>query len=117
MGWLIRKTKVDELPQLWNVLRGDMSVVGPRPEVRQYVELFRADYEKLLSVRPGVTGQASVTYVDEASVLARASDPEREYREVVLPEKIRLDLDYVENSSMWLDLKIVAQTLLRIAKH
>jgi len=117
VGWLLRKTKIDEFPQLFNVLRGDMSVVGPRPEVARYVEAFREDYEKLLRVRPGITGLASVKYVDEATVLSAAADPDAEYRRVVLPEKIRLDAYYVDHSSLWMDLKIICQTFLRIVKH
>ncbi len=117
VGWFLRMTKIDELPQLWNVLKGEMSIVGPRPEVRQYVEEFRADYERLLSVRPGVTGIASVTYVNEANVLAQAKNPEQEYRTVVLPEKIRLDLSYVDDVSIWLDIKVILSTLVRIVKH
>jgi lipopolysaccharide/colanic/teichoic acid biosynthesis glycosyltransferase len=117
VGRMLRKTKMDEFPQLFNVLRGDMSFVGPRPEVCEYVEEFRQDYEKLLTVRPGITGLASVKYVDEAAVLAKAADPDQEYRRVVLPEKIRLDVLYVEHPSMWLDFKIIMMTLVRIVKH
>jgi lipopolysaccharide/colanic/teichoic acid biosynthesis glycosyltransferase len=117
IGRVLRKTKIDEFPQLFNVLWGDMSVVGPRPEVPQYVDEFRADYERLLKVRPGITGLASVKYVDEATILAKAADPDQEYRRVVLPEKIRLDSLYVDQASLWLDFKIILWTFVRIVKH
>lgn len=117
VGYWLRKSKIDEFPQLINVLRGDMSLVGPRPEVPQYVEAFRDDYEKLLSVRPGITGLASVRYVDEATILAQAVDPDAEYRRVVLPEKIRLDAEYIENASFGYDLQIIFWTFVRIVKH
>ena len=117
VGHWLRKTKFDEFPQLINVLRGDMSLVGPRPEVPQYVEAFRDDYEKLLSVRPGITGLASVRYVDEATILAQAADPDAEYRRVVLPEKIRLDAEYIEKASFGYDLQIIFWTFVRIVKH
>src|SRR5207253_6817635 len=90
VGQILRNTKIDELPQLINVLRGDMSLVGPRPEVRRYVELFRHDYEEILRVRPGITDLASLKYRDESALLAVAADPEQEYITRVLPDKITL---------------------------
>jgi lipopolysaccharide/colanic/teichoic acid biosynthesis glycosyltransferase len=96
VGHFLRKSKIDELPQLWNVLRGDMSLVGPRPEVPKYVEMFRDDYRTILSVRPGITDPASLKYRDESSVLALASDPEAAYIEQILPEKIALSKTYIE---------------------
>jgi lipopolysaccharide/colanic/teichoic acid biosynthesis glycosyltransferase len=116
VGKVLRKSKFDELPQLFNVLRGDMSLVGPRPEVPQYVDLFRSDYEEILTYRPGITDLASILYVDEESVLAAAADAEREYLERVLPEKIRLGKEYVRRSSLLLDLKIITATVLRIVR-
>jgi lipopolysaccharide/colanic/teichoic acid biosynthesis glycosyltransferase len=110
IGKILRKTKMDELPQLINVLLGDMSLVGPRPEVPTYVELYRRDYETVLRVRPGVTDLASLEYRDEAAVLARAADPEHEYRTRVLPEKLRLAKEYVEHGSFLFDLRIIART-------
>lgn len=115
LGRLLRKTKLDELPQLINVLKGEMSLVGPRPEVPQFVELFRADYEEILRVRPGITDLASIKYRDEAAILGAAEDPEREYRERVLPEKIELAKQYVHQASLWTDIKIIANTLLKLA--
>ena len=115
LGRLLRKTKVDELPQLINVLRGDMSLVGPRPEVPRYVEMFRADYDEILRVRPGITDLASIKFRDEATLLGMASDPEAEYAERVLPEKIRLAKEYVQRQSLWLDLSIILGTLFHLA--
>ena len=115
VGRILRRTKIDELPQLFNILRGDMSLVGPRPEVRKYVELFRSDYEEILKCRPGITDLASIRYRDEESVLAAASDPEREYVERILPEKISLAKEYVRRSSLGLDARLILATLLKIA--
>lgn len=114
LGRLLRKTKIDELPQLFNVLKGEMSLVGPRPEVPRYVEMFREDYEEILRVRPGITDLASIKYRDEAAVLGQAEDPEREYISRVLPEKIKLAKQYVGKSSLWFDLTVIARTLLRL---
>ncbi len=110
-GRVLRKAKLDELPQLLNVLRGDMSLVGPRPEVPQYVERFRADYEEILQVRPGITDLASLRYRDEAAVLAQAGDPQQAYVQQVLPEKIRLAKEYVRHHSLAGDLRIVWLTI------
>lgn len=115
IGRLLRKTKLDELPQLLNVLKGDMSLVGPRPEVRKYVEMFRQDYEEILRARPGITDLASIRYRDESTVLATAADPEEEYVRRVLPEKIQLAHEYVERQSLWLDVTIILGTLFRLA--
>jgi lipopolysaccharide/colanic/teichoic acid biosynthesis glycosyltransferase len=114
LGRLLRKTKVDELPQLINVLKGDMSLVGPRPEIPKYVEMFRADYEIILQVRPGITDLASIIYRDEAALLGQAQDPEEEYVKRILPEKIRLAKEYVDNASILLDFKIIIQTVLKL---
>lgn len=111
VGRMLRRLKIDELPQLVNVLRGDMSLVGPRPEVPQYVEMFRADYEEVLRCRPGITDLASIKYRDEEAVLAAAADPERAYVTTVLPDKIALAKEYVRTRSLGLDLQILARTL------
>lgn len=116
VGRLIRKTKIDELPQLFNVLRGEMSLVGPRPEVRKYIDMFAEDYMEILRVRPGITDLASVKYRDEAAILGAAADPEREYVERVLPEKIRLAREYVRRQSLLLDLRIIFGTLFLITR-
>lgn len=114
IGYALRRTKLDELPQLWNVLIGDMSIVGPRPEVPRYVALYDAEQRKVLSVRPGLTGLASIAYIDENEVLARASDPERAYVDEVMPAKLALDLRYVREQSLLFDLRIIARTALRL---
>jgi lipopolysaccharide/colanic/teichoic acid biosynthesis glycosyltransferase len=115
IGRILRRSKLDELPQLFNVLTGDMSLVGPRPEVRKYVELYRPDYEEILKYRPGITDLASIRYRDEERILAAARDPEGEYVERVLPEKIRLAKEYLNNSSVTFDIELLLRTLLKIA--
>lgn len=114
VGRVLRKTKVDELPQLWNVLRGDMSLVGPRPEVPRYVEAYRPEWERLLSVRPGITDRASLAFRDEESLLAAATDRERGYREVIMPLKLDLALEGVERASVSYDLGILVRTALSV---
>jgi lipopolysaccharide/colanic/teichoic acid biosynthesis glycosyltransferase len=115
-AWL-RATKLDELPQLWDVLRGAMSLVGPRPELPRYVESYPADLrQRVLAVRPGITDPASLTFSNEAELLAAAADPEREYREVVLPAKLRLSADYAGRASLATDLRLILATLARIAR-
>jgi lipopolysaccharide/colanic/teichoic acid biosynthesis glycosyltransferase len=114
VGRILRATKLDELPQLLNVLRGDMSVVGPRPEVLQYVELFHRDYGEVLQVRPGLTDLASIKYRDEAAALAATPDPEHEYITRILPDKIELAREYVRRSSLLFDLRLIVMTVNRI---
>ncbi len=114
VGRLLRKTKLDELPQLWNVLVGDMSVVGPRPEVPRYVALYSPAQRAVLSVRPGITGMASLDYIDENELLAAAADPEKAYVEEVMPAKLALDLRYVQEQSLALDLRIIGVTIAKI---
>jgi lipopolysaccharide/colanic/teichoic acid biosynthesis glycosyltransferase len=104
VGQFLRQTKIDELPQLINVLRGDMTFVGPRPEVREFVELFREDYEEILTVRPGITDLASLKYRDEAAVLGCCNNPQEEYLRHVLPDKINLNKEYIRRSSFFFDL-------------
>jgi lipopolysaccharide/colanic/teichoic acid biosynthesis glycosyltransferase len=116
VGHLLRKTKLDELPQLINILKGDMSVVGPRPEVPRYVALYSTEQRKVLSVRPGLTSLASIAYINENEVLGRSSDPERTYLEEVMPAKLELDLKYVREQSLTLDLRIIGGTLARLLK-
>ncbi len=111
VGYFLRKTKLDELPQLWNVLIGDMSVVGPRPEVPKYVAMYSTDQRVVLSVRPGITGMASINYIDENELLARSADPERAYIEEVMPAKLALDMRYVKEQSFGLDLRIIGATV------
>ena len=111
-GRFLRRTKLDELPQLLDVLAGTMSLVGPRPEVPRYVALYPAALrDKVLSVRPGITDPASIAYRDESALLARAADPERVYVEQVMPAKLRFAAQYVEQRSMSGDLRLIGATL------
>jgi lipopolysaccharide/colanic/teichoic acid biosynthesis glycosyltransferase len=110
-GRLLRTSKLDELPQLVNILFGDMTFVGPRPELPSYVELFRGDYEEILKVRPGLTDLASLKYRDESAILARAENPEEEYVARLLPDKIRLSKEYIRRSSFAYDLALIFETL------
>jgi len=114
-GQFLRRTKIDELPQLINVLKGEMSLVGPRPEVRHYTEVFRQDYEDILKVRPGITDLASIKYRDEAEALAKSGNVEEEYVGRVLPDKIRLAKEYCEESSLFFDLILILRTFIRLA--
>lgn len=116
VGRLLRKTKLDELPQLLNVFRGEMSLVGPRPEVPFYVAQWpEEDRAIILSVKPGITDYATLFYSDEQAVLARAEDPERAYREQVMPHKLRMYRAYVRDSNPRLDLRIIVATLAKMA--
>lgn len=114
----MRRTKLDELPQLIDVFTGTMSLVGPRPEVPRYVALYPADLRrKVLSVRPGITDLASLEYRDESALLARAADPEREYREVVMPAKLRCAVRYVDQMSLGTDVRVIGATLRTLWLH
>ena len=113
-GRILRKVKLDELPQLINVLKGDMSFVGPRPEVPQYVEAYRADYAEVLAVRPGITDLASIKYRDEAAILGQSETPEDEYVRRVLPDKIKLAKEYIQRSSLIFDLSVICRTVVKI---
>lgn len=110
-GYYIRKYKLDELPQLMNVLKGDMSLVGPRPEVRKYVDLYTPEQLGVLEVRPGITSPASIRYRHEDELLATAEDPQAYYITQVMPAKLALDLEYVHKVSVWTDIKLVLTTL------
>ena len=111
VGRWLRKFKIDELPQLWNVLIGDMSLVGPRPEVPRYVNLNDPICQSILQVRPGITAPASLVYRNEDDVLAGSADPELHYRQYVLPHKLNLNLPYIRQASLWLDVKMVLFTV------
>lgn len=112
IGKFLRKTKLDELPQLINVLRGEMSFVGPRPEVPRYVELFRDDYAEILRLRPGITDPASLKYRDEGAILAQAADHEAAYVEQILPDKIALAKEYVRSRTLTHDVVLLFRTVL-----
>ena len=114
-GRILRAYKIDELPQLWNVLKGEMSFVGPRPEIRKWVEAYPDRWRKVLSVKPGITDPASIVYRDEEEILAASSDPEKTYRDVILPHKLSLYENYVASRTFWGDLRIILATLGKIA--
>lgn len=110
-GQFLRRTKLDELPQLWNVIKGDMSLVGPRPDVPGFADTLVGEDRILLSVRPGITGLATLAYRDEEQLLAKQKDPEQYNKEVIWPEKVRLNRYYIEHYSLWLDFKIIYKTI------
>jgi len=115
LGRWLRKTKIDELPQLLNILRGEMAFVGPRPEVRKYVEMFPREFEEILQIRPGLTDLASLKYRDESEFLGRFENAEEAYVKVILPDKIRLAKEYLSQSSFLFDLSVILRTLLKLA--
>lgn len=110
-GYFIRKYKIDELPQLFNVLKGDMSFVGPRPEVRRYVDLYSKEQMKVLSVRPGITDPASIKYRNENDILSSASNPEEYYIQHIMPDKLKINIDYINTQTLIKDIKIIFQTI------
>jgi lipopolysaccharide/colanic/teichoic acid biosynthesis glycosyltransferase len=114
IGYYLRKFKLDELPQLFNVLFGSMSVVGPRPEVRKYVELYTLEQQKVLRVRPGITDWASIVYRDENVILEKSLNPERDYIQLILPDKIRYNLIFIEKRSLTEYFRIIITTFWRI---
>ena len=116
IGHFLRKYKLDELPQLLNVLRGDMSIVGPRPEVKYFTDMYTEDEMIILSVKPGITDWASIWNCDEGSILAGSRDPDRAYFELIRPTKLALQMKYVKERSFWVDLKIILLTLLAVIK-
>lgn len=115
-GYYIRKYKLDEFPQLINVFIGDMSLVGPRPEVRKYVDMYTPEQMRVLSVRPGITSLASIRYRNENDILAAAEDPDRCYIEQVMPDKLAIDLEYVDRANLWNDIKLIFSTIASIIK-
>ncbi len=115
-GYYIRRYKLDELPQLWNVLIGDMSLVGPRPEVRRYVDLYTEEQRRVLSVRPGITDYASIKYIDENRLLAQSSDPDKTYIEEIMPAKIALNMRYINHPTLGEYFRIIAKTFAKIIR-
>jgi lipopolysaccharide/colanic/teichoic acid biosynthesis glycosyltransferase len=111
VGRWLRRLKLDELPQLFNVLRGEMTLVGPRPEVPRFVALYSSAERAVLELVPGITDPASIRYRDEATELAGAADPERCYIEEIMPEKIRLNLEYASHATPWTDLRVILSTI------
>ncbi len=116
VGAFIRKYKLDEFPQLINIIKGDMSIVGPRPEVRKYVDLYNEEQKKVLSVRPGLTDYASLEYINENEILGKASDPEKVYIEEIMPAKLQLNLRYIREQGLKTDLNIIFRTIGKILK-
>lgn len=114
-GYYIRKAKIDELPQLINVFLGDMSFVGPRPEVRKYVDMYTAEQLHVLDIRPGITDAASIKYRNENEILEKQADPEQYYIDVIMQDKLRINLDYVAHHSLLGDLKLIVNTFVAIA--
>lgn len=114
VGALLRKTKLDELPQLINVFLGEMTFVGPRPEVRKYVDLYTPQQRQVLSLVPGITDEASIKYRKESELLGRAEDPDKVYVQEIMPEKIRINLSYAERRTLLTDLKVVLRTLFKL---
>ena len=117
MGYLIRRYKIDELPQLWNVLIGDMSLVGPRPEVERYVRLYTPEQKIVLSVKPGITDYASIAFSDENVLLGQAEDPEEMYINEIMPKKIEYNLYFINNRTLGVYFKIIFMTIAQILKH
>lgn len=117
IGRWIRAYKLDELPQLLNVLAGDMSFVGPRPEVKKFTDMYTVEEKAILTVRPGITDWASIWNSDEAALLAGAPDPDKAYLELIRPEKLRLQLKYVRERSFMMDIQIILLTLLKLIKN
>lgn len=113
LGRFLRRSKIDELPQLWNILRGDMSVVGPRPDVPGYSDMLQGNDQLLWTVRPGLTGLDSISYPDEETILDQQPDPQKYYDEVLWPDKVRLNLAYIKNRSFWMDIAIILFTIFR----
>lgn len=115
-GYYIRKYKLDELPQLWNVFVGEMSLVGPRPEVRRYVDLYTPEQRKVLSIRPGITDYASIEYIDENRLLAESSNPDKTYIEDIMPAKIALNMRYINHQTISEYIKIIYLTFYKIIR-
>ena len=117
VGIFIRKYKLDEFPQFINVLKGEMSIVGPRPEVREFVDLYTDTQKKVLEVKPGITDYASIEYFNENELLAASDDPKKTYVEDIMPNKIKINQKYLANPTLSHDLKIIFKTILRLLKN
>lgn len=113
-GYFIRKYKLDEFPQLINVLKGDMSLVGPRPEVRKYVDMYTPEQLRVLDVRPGITDLASIRYRNENEILAQAANPDEYYVNVVMQDKLKINLEYIDKHNLWYDIKLIFKTFYAI---
>lgn len=113
IGAFLRKYKLDELPELWNVVKGEMSLVGPRPDVPGYADKLVGKDRNILKLRPGITGAASLKYANEEEILANQQNPQKYNDEVIFPDKVKVNLEYYENQSLWLDIKIIFATIFR----
>ena len=113
-GAILRKRKIDELPQLINVLKGDMSLVGPRPEVKKYVDLYTEEQRRILQIKPGITDYASIKYIDEEQLLGASENPEKTYIKEILPHKITLNLSYLERRNFFSDIKLIIISVLKM---
>ncbi|WP_195453840.1 sugar transferase [Alistipes communis] len=113
LGSILRKYKLDELPELWNVLKGDMSFVGPRPDVPGYADRLQGENRLILKLRPGITGPASLKYANEEEILAQVSNPVKYNDEVIFPDKVRINLNYYHNHTFWGDIRLIFQTIFR----
>lgn len=113
VGTFLRKTKIDELPQLFNVLKGDMSLVGPRPEVPKYVALYNEEQKNVLNVRPGITDMASLRYRDENEILGKVENPEEYYINVIMKDKLSLNLEYIQKSNVFFDIYLIVKTIIK----
>ena len=113
VGLFLRRYKLDELPELWNVLVGDMSLVGPRPDVPGYADFLRGEDRNILKLKPGITGPASLKYANEEEILARQENPKEYNDEIIYPDKVRINLDYYYQSNLWIDIKIIFATIFR----
>jgi len=113
IGAFLRRYKLDELPELWNVLKGEMSLVGPRPDVPGYADKLKGKDRKILTLRPGITGTASLKYANEEEILAAQDDAQKYNDEVIFPDKVKINLEYYENQTIWLDIKIIFATIFR----
>ena len=113
IGAFLRRYKLDELPELWNVLKGEMSLVGPRPDVSGYADKLKGKDRKILTLRPGITGTASLKYANEEEILAAQDDAQKYNDEVIFPDKVKINLEYYENQTIWLDIKIIFATIFR----
>ena len=116
IGYFLRKFKLDEFPQLLNVIKGDMSIIGPRPEVRRYVDMYSKEQLKVLSVRPGLSDFASIEYINENELLGQSDNPEKTYIEEIMPAKLQLNLKYIEQKSFGTDIKLIFKTIGKILK-
>lgn len=117
LGRILRNTKFDEIPQLINVLMGQMSIVGPRPEVEKWINLYPEKWQIVLSVKPGITDYSSIVFAEEEAILSRSNDPETTYRDIILPQKLNLNIEYVYKNTFKGDIKIIITTLNRIISN